>query len=57
MERMIPLPPGLLEQQENLPVPAKGNNEDLLSWMMQCASNNRKMNLQLKALQDLDSQP
>jgi hypothetical protein len=54
VERYVPLPPGLLALQENPVVPRRGDNGALLAWALQCAANNRQLNEQIRALQELD---
>jgi hypothetical protein len=52
---LVELPSELTETHYNMTVPAQGDNSVLLEWCLNSASNNRKLNLQMESIKELQN--
>ncbi len=57
VEKRVELGSELTENHPNPTVPTHGDNSVLLEWCLACAANNRKLNLQMDAIRELQDAP
>jgi hypothetical protein len=50
----VPIPEQFTKTYMNKPIPSAGDNLDLLEWAQYCAVQNRKYELQMEKLQELE---
>jgi hypothetical protein len=56
VERFVPLPGDLTDVQLNPPVPVSGSCHDLLEWTLACAAGTAKLNHQMRAIRELETE-